>query len=112
MYEHGEPSKGFPVVDLTLEDEDATFNTSRDEKTARKLFDDLNCGFRGPPDDGNIIVLSNSEEEKEVCKDNRTNVETTPSSARNSLAPIASSADNDDEPDKVQGDSSGGTTPV
>jgi hypothetical protein len=62
MYEHGEPSGRFPVVDLTLEEEDDILDTSRDEEIVRKLFGDLNRGLLRLPDDGNIIVLSDSEE--------------------------------------------------
>jgi hypothetical protein len=32
MYEHGEPSEGFPVVDLSSEEEDAFPDTSHDEE--------------------------------------------------------------------------------
>jgi hypothetical protein len=60
MYEHGGPSKGLLVVDLSSEEEDATPNTSRDEEIAQKLFGALNRGLLGPPDDENIIILSDS----------------------------------------------------
>jgi hypothetical protein len=38
-------------------------NTSQDEELARKLFDDLNRNILGPPGDGKIIVLSDSDDE-------------------------------------------------
>jgi hypothetical protein len=60
MYEHGRPSKGLLVVDLSSEEEEAAPNTSQDEEITRKLFGDLNCGLLGPPDDDNIIILSDS----------------------------------------------------
>jgi hypothetical protein len=64
MYEHGEPSEGFPMVDLSSQEEDTAPNTSRDEDIIRKLFDDLKCDLLGPPGDGNIIILNDSEEEE------------------------------------------------
>jgi hypothetical protein len=110
MHEHGEPSEVFPVVDLTSEEEDAP-DTSRDEKIAWKLFSDLNHGLLGPPSNDNIIVLNDSEEEEEVQEDDRANAEAAPSSIGNSLAPSTSATADDDAPDKVQDDSSGGGTP-
>jgi hypothetical protein len=97
MYEHGKPSKGFPVVDLSSEEEDTFPDTSRDEEIARKLFGDLNRGLLGPPGDDNIIVLSDTE--------------ATTSSAGDSSAPTAFAADDDDAPNGVQDDSNGSSTP-
>jgi hypothetical protein len=37
-------------------------DTSRVEEFARKLFDDLNYDMLGLPDDGMVIVLSDSDE--------------------------------------------------
>jgi hypothetical protein len=71
MYEHSETSVGFPVVDLSSEEEDATPNTSWDGDIAHKLFSNLNCGLLGPLGDGNVIVIIDSEEEQEVHKDDR-----------------------------------------
>jgi hypothetical protein len=48
---------------------------------------------------------------KRVCEDDRADVEATPSSTGNSLAPTASIATDDDAPDEVQDDSSAGSTP-
>jgi hypothetical protein len=45
-------------------------DTSRAEEFARRLFGDLNCDVLGTPDDGKIIILSDSdEEEDEVCEE-------------------------------------------
>jgi hypothetical protein len=38
MYEHGRPSKGLLVVDLSLEEEEAAPNTSQDEEIAPKTL--------------------------------------------------------------------------
>jgi hypothetical protein len=51
------------VVDLSCDEEDLFPDTSRDEEFTRKLFGDLNCDLLGPPSDGNIIILSDSDEE-------------------------------------------------
>jgi hypothetical protein len=48
VYEHGGPSEGTPVVDLSSKEEDTFSDTSRDEE---------------PPGDANIIILSDSNEE-------------------------------------------------
>jgi hypothetical protein len=108
VYEHGEPSKGFPMVDLSLEGEDVAPDTSQDEEITRKLFVDLNHSLLGPLDDGHIIIFSDSEEEEEVREDDGTDAEAAPSFARNSQAPTASADDDDDAPDKGQDDSSDG----
>jgi hypothetical protein len=108
MYKHGEPSKGFSVVDLSSEEEDAFTDTSRDEEVTRKIFGALNHGLLGPPGDGNIIILSDSDEEEGVRKDDHSDTEVAPSSARNSPASIGSTATDDDAPNEVQDDSSDG----
>jgi hypothetical protein len=68
LYEHGEPYEGIPVVDLSLEEEDAFPDTSRDDEIAQKLFGDLNRGLLGSPGDSNdnIIILNDSDEEESV----------------------------------------------
>jgi hypothetical protein len=106
MYEHDEPSKGFPMVNLSSEEEGVDLDTSQDEDVACKLFDDLNHDLLGPLGDGNIII-SDSEEE-EVRKNDRTDTDVAPSSLRVSLTPSASTTDDEDASDGVQDDSSDG----
>ena len=98
------------MVDLASSsgEEDFFADTSRDEELARKLFCDLNRDILGPPGDGKIIVLSDSDNEDEVHEDDAVNVEAAPPSAVNSPATPASAADADDAPDGVQDDSSDG----
>jgi ParB-like chromosome segregation protein Spo0J len=110
MYKHNEASEGFPVADLSSKEQDAFPEITRDEAIAWKLFGDLNHGRLGPLGDGHAIILSDSEEEDEVRKDNHTDAEAMPSSTRNSPSPTASVATND-APDVVQDDSSGDGTP-
>jgi hypothetical protein len=100
------------VVDLSSWEEDAFLGTSRGEKIARKLFGDLNYGLLGPPGDGNVIILSDSnEKDEEVCEDDHANINAVPSSDRDYLAHTAFAVANDDALDGMQNDSSGGSTP-
>jgi hypothetical protein len=48
-------------------------DTSRDEELARKLFDDLNHDILGPPGDGKIIILDDSDGEAQEEKTTGTN---------------------------------------
>jgi hypothetical protein len=98
MYEHEEPSKGFPVVNLSSEEEDVVLNTSQDDDITCKQFDDLNCGLLGLLDKDNVIIISDSEEE-EVHEDNHAYTDAAPSSLRVSLASSISSVDDNDTPD-------------
>jgi hypothetical protein len=107
--EHGGPSEEIPVVDLSSDEEEIALpDTSRDEEFARRLFDDLNRGVLGPPDDNNIIILNGSYEEEEVCEEITVDAKSTPPSDVNSPAPFVSVANADDAPTKVQDDNSDG----
>jgi hypothetical protein len=100
MYEHGEPSKGFPMEDLDSEDKDENpdaLNTLWDEEIVYKLFDDLNRDLLGLPGDDKVIVINNSGEEDR--EDNHANADVAPSSLRVSLTPSASTIDDDGTPD-------------
>jgi hypothetical protein len=98
------------VVDISSNKEDIFLDTSRGEEFARRLFDDLNHGLLGPPDDGNAIILSDSNKEEEVCEDDTADIKAAPPSVVNSLAPTVSAANADNAPDGVQDDSNGGRT--
>jgi hypothetical protein len=65
VFEQGGFSGKAPVVDLSfsVDEEGLVPNTSCDEEFAQKLFGDLNRDVLEPPDDSNIIILSNSDEE-------------------------------------------------
>ena len=98
------------MVDLASSsgEEDFFVDTSRSEELARKLFGDLNRDILGPPGDGKIIVLSDSDDEDEAHEDDAVNTEAAPPSTVNSPATPASAADADEAPDGVQDDSSDG----
>jgi hypothetical protein len=54
------------VVDLSSssDEEDFIVDTSWDAEFARRLFGDLNRDVLGPPDNGKVIILSDSDEEE------------------------------------------------
>jgi hypothetical protein len=106
LCEQGGPSELVPVVDLALSlgEEDSVADTSRDEELTRKLFGDLNHDILGPPDDGKIIVLSDSDDEDETPEDAAVNAEAAPPSAANSTDSPTSASDADETPDGVSDD--------
>jgi hypothetical protein len=97
-------------VDLTLSpsEEDSVADTSRDEEFARKLFGDLNCDILGPPGDGKIIVISDSNDEDETHEDAAVNTEVAPPSAANSTDSPTSASDVNETPDGVSDDNADG----
>jgi hypothetical protein len=104
--EQGGPSEPVPIVDLASSsgEEDFFADTSRDVELARKLFGDLNRDILGPPGDGKIIVLSDSDDEDEAHEDAAVNAEAAPPSAVNSADTPTSAPDADETPDGVQDD--------
>jgi hypothetical protein len=98
------------MVDLASSsgEEDFFADTSRDEELAKKLFGDLNRDILGPPSDGKIIILSDSDDEDEAHEDVTVNTEAAPPSVVNSPVTPASAADADETPDGVQDDNSDG----
>jgi hypothetical protein len=68
---------------LSSSEKDSFTDTSWDEELTRKLFGDLNHDILGPPGDGKIIVLSDSDDEDETHEDAAINAEVAPPSAAN-----------------------------
>jgi hypothetical protein len=93
-------------VDLALSsgEEEPVADTSRDEEIARKLFSDLNRDILGPPGDGKVIVISDSDDEDETHEDAVVNAEAAPPSAANSADSPTSASDVDETPDRVSDD--------
>jgi hypothetical protein len=89
-------------------EEDSVADTSRDEELTRKLFGDLNRDILGPPGDGKIIVLSDSDNEDGTDEDTAINAEATPPSAANSADSPTSAPVADDTPDGVPDDNADG----
>jgi hypothetical protein len=71
------------MIDLSLssDEENFTGDTSRDAEFARKLFGDLNCDILGPPGDGKVIILDDSDEEKEAPEEKTVGTKLTATSA-------------------------------
>jgi hypothetical protein len=89
-------------------EEDSIADTSRDEEFARKQFGDLNRDILGPPSDGKIIVLSDSDDDDETHEDAAINAEAAPPSAANSADSPTSAPDADETPDGVSDDNADG----
>jgi hypothetical protein len=89
-------------------EEDSFADTSRDEELARKLFGDLNRDILGPPDDGKIIVISDSDDEDEMHEDTAVNAEAAPPSAANSVNSPTFAPDADETPNGVPDDNADG----
>jgi hypothetical protein len=90
------------VVDLSSSSDEECLITdvSWDEEFTRRLFGDLNHDVLGPPGDGRIIILSDSnEEEEEVCEEKTTGTEDV---ATSTAVNPASTASTDDAPTRVK----------
>jgi hypothetical protein len=63
-----------PVMDLSSSsnEEGLIADVSQDEEFARRLLGNLNCDALGPPGDGNIIILSDFDEEEEKVREEKT----------------------------------------
>jgi hypothetical protein len=90
------PSGKAPVIDLSssLDEEDLITATSHNFEFTQRLFGELNRVVLGLPDDGKIIILSDSDEE-EVRKEKITSTEDAAASAAVNPASTASAGTND-----------------
>jgi hypothetical protein len=68
VFEQGNASGKTPTIDLSssLDEENFIVDTSHDAELAKKLFGGLNHDILGPPGDGKIVVLDDSDEENEA----------------------------------------------
>jgi hypothetical protein len=71
------------VIDLSLssDEEDLITATSRDFEFVQRLFAELNHAILGPPGDGKVIFLDDSDEEKEVQEEKTIDTEPVATSA-------------------------------
>jgi hypothetical protein len=90
---------------LSLDEENFIVDTSHDVEFARKLFGDLNHDILGPPGDGKIIILNDSDEEKEAPNEKTVDTKLTATSATVNQAPTASTTA-DDVPEGAKKDNS------
>jgi hypothetical protein len=71
-----------------LEPSSFIVDTFHDEEIARKLFGDLNRDILGPPGDGKIIILNDSDDDGEAQEETTVEIESTvaPASVNDALA--------------------------
>jgi hypothetical protein len=72
-------------------------DTSRDEELARKLFGDLNHVILGPPSDGKIIVIDDSDDGDNAQEEKTTDIESTTAPASANDAPADARIGNSDD---------------
>jgi hypothetical protein len=67
VLEQGGPFGIALVVDLSSpsDREEPIHDSTRDFEFTQRLFGELNCDLLGPPNDDNVIILSDFDEEKE-----------------------------------------------
>jgi hypothetical protein len=113
VFEQGGPSRNIPVIELSSSSDEEGFfaDTARDVEFAKQLFGDLNCDLLGPPDDGEVIIINDSDEEEEAREDTATDAEATPSTAVKSLTLASSAVDADEGKRKMQDDNSDDLAP-
>jgi hypothetical protein len=95
------------VFDLysSSDEEDLIAATSRDFEFTQRLFGELNHTILGLPSDGKVIILNDSDEEKEAHEEKTTDTEPAGTSATVNPASTAS-ADTDDAPTGAKNDNS------
>jgi hypothetical protein len=114
MFEKGGPSVKAPVVVLSSssDDEGLIPETSRDFEFAQRLYDELNRALLGPPDDGKVIVISDSDKETEAREETLVEAEVVPSTAAGKPStPAASHTDANENPGAAPNYSSDGLAP-
>jgi hypothetical protein len=86
-------------------------DTSRDEEFTRKLFGDLNRDILGPPGDGKIIVIDDSDNDNDAQEEGTAGIEPTTVPASTADAPAGARVANSDDQGSDQevdgGDNSG-----
>jgi hypothetical protein len=99
VFEQGGSSGKVPLIDLSLSSGEENFiaDTSHDAEFTKKLFGDLNRDILGPPGDGKVNILDDSNEEKEAQEEKTAGTKPATTSAAVNLASTAS-ADVDDAP--------------
>jgi hypothetical protein len=73
VFKQGNASGKTPMIDHSS----FIVDTSRDAKLTRKLFGDLNCDILGPPSDGKITVLDDSDDDAEAQEEKTAGIEST-----------------------------------
>jgi hypothetical protein len=89
VFEQGGASRATPVSGPSS----MVVDTSRDEEFTRKLFGDFNCNMLGPPGDGKIIIIDDSDEAQE---EGTADIDPTTVSTSAADAPAGTSVTNSD----------------
>jgi hypothetical protein len=107
VFEQGGSSGKVLMIDLSLSSDEENFiaDTSCDAEIAKKLFGDHNRDILEPPGEGIVIILDNSDEEKEAPEEKMTGTDLTATFATVNLTSTASIV-TDDAPVRVKNDNS------
>jgi hypothetical protein len=109
VFEQGGSFGKASMIDLSLSSDEENFiaDTSHDAEFVKKLFGDLNRDILGPPGDGKVIILDDSDEEKEAPDERTVGTElvatsaaVTPVSTTSTVAddaPVGAKTDNSDD---------------
>jgi hypothetical protein len=110
VFEQGNASRKTLMIDPSS----FIVDTSRDEELVRKLFSDLNCDILGPPGDGKVIVLDDSDYDNEAQDEKTIGTQSTTAPASADDAPAEAKISNSDDqgPDQEAdgGDDNGRST--
>jgi hypothetical protein len=107
VFEQGGSSGKALMIDLSLSSDEENFivDTSHDAEFTNKLFDELNNDILGPPGDSKVIILDDSDEEKEAPDEKTASTKLTATSTIVTPASTVSAVA-DDAPVKVKNDNS------
>jgi hypothetical protein len=103
VFEQGGSSDKVLMIDLSLCSDQENFiaDTSHDVEFTKKLFGDLNYDILRPLGDGKVIVLDDSDEEKEAQEEKT--ISTKPAATSAAVNPASTtSIDTDDAPAVVK----------
>jgi hypothetical protein len=93
VFEQGNASGKIPMLNPSS----FIVDTSHDEELARKLFGDLNRDILGPPGDGKIIILNDSDDDDGAQEEKTIDIESTASPASVDDAPAEARISNSDD---------------
>jgi hypothetical protein len=93
VFKQGNTSRKIPMLDPSL----FIVDTSRDEELARKLFGGLNRDILGPPGDGKIIVIDDSDDNGEAQEEKTADIESMIAPASADDAPTEARIGNSDD---------------
>jgi hypothetical protein len=98
------------MVDLSSssDEEDPIPDTSHDFEFTQHLYGELNRALLGPPGNGKIIIISDSDKEEEAHEETAVDANVVPSAAAMKPSTLAASlADADEDPEETLDDSNG-----